>query len=71
MHFNDGNLSFIQTQVDELNSDRIFQMSVLEFMEALARVADKLSLPDYYSVKLIKIEKWNEYVGEIETADLY
>jgi NLR family CARD domain-containing protein 3 len=39
----------MMTQVDELNSDRIFQMSVLEFMEALARVADKLSLPDYYS----------------------
>ena len=46
-------------------------MSVLEFMEALARVADKLSLPDYYSVKLIKLEKWNDYVREIETADLY
>ncbi len=71
MHFYDGILLIIETQVDELNSDRIFQMSVLEFMEALARVADKLSLPDYYTVKLVKLEKWNDYVREIEIADLY
>lgn len=30
----------MMTQVDELNSDRIFQMSFIEFLEALARIAD-------------------------------
>lgn len=29
-------------QVDELESTRIFEMQELEFMEALARIADKL-----------------------------
>lgn len=33
------NLSMI-TQVDELTSDRIFQMSFIEFIEAVARLAD-------------------------------
>jgi len=33
------NLSMM-TQVDELNSDRIFQMVFVEFLEALARIAD-------------------------------
>ena len=33
------NLSMM-TQVDELNSDRIFQMTFIEFVEALARVAE-------------------------------
>jgi hypothetical protein len=30
-------------QIDELDSDRIFQMSFIEFLEALARIAEKLS----------------------------
>lgn len=34
----------MMTQVDELNSDRIFQMTFVEFLEALSRCADKLSL---------------------------
>lgn len=33
----------MMTKVDELESDRIFQMSYIEFLEALARVAEKLS----------------------------
>lgn len=36
------NLSMM-TQVDELNQDRIFQMSFVEFLEAVARVAEKYS----------------------------
>ena len=42
----DVNLAFnlsMMTQVDELENDRIFQMSFLEFMEGIARLADKLS----------------------------
>lgn len=35
----------MMTQVDELNSDRIFQMTFVEFLEALSRCADKLALP--------------------------
>ncbi|CAK78575.1 unnamed protein product (macronuclear) [Paramecium tetraurelia] len=38
------NLS-IASQIDELESDRIFQMNFVEFMEAIARMADKVSLP--------------------------
>lgn len=33
----------MQTQVDELCSDRIFQMSITEFYEAVARLAEKAS----------------------------
>ena len=42
----DVNLAFnlaMMTQVDELESDRIFQMSFLEFMEGIARLAEKMS----------------------------
>ncbi|CAD8178213.1 unnamed protein product [Paramecium octaurelia] len=42
------NLAFnlsIPSQIDEIESDRIFQMNFQEFMEALARMADKVSLP--------------------------
>lgn len=45
---NDVNVCFnlaMMTQVDELTSDRIFKMSPLEFYEALARIADRVSLP--------------------------
>ena len=31
------------TSVDELETDRIFQMSFIEFLEGIARVAEKLS----------------------------
>lgn len=34
-------------EIDELESDRLFQMNQMEFYEALARVAEKLSLPQY------------------------
>jgi hypothetical protein len=33
------------TQIDELTSERIYQMYFVEFLEALARVADDVSLP--------------------------
>lgn len=36
------NLSMM-TQVDELNNDRIFQMQFVEFLEAVARIAEKYS----------------------------
>jgi hypothetical protein len=35
----------MMTQLDELNSDRIFQMNFLEFLEALARIAEVCSYP--------------------------
>lgn len=46
----------MMTQVDELTVDRIFQMTFVEFLEALSRCADKLSLPKIGSnpVKYIK-----------------
>lgn len=34
----------MMTQVDELQSDRIYQMSMVEFYEALARIAEVASL---------------------------
>jgi len=39
----------MMTQVDELSSDRTFQMSFVEFLEALSRCADKLSLPKIHN----------------------
>ena len=42
------NLSMM-TQVDEINSNRTFEMSFVEFLEALARIAEKKSLPPYGS----------------------
>ena len=42
----DVNLAFnmsMMTQVDELTIERIFRMSFVEFLEALSRIADKLS----------------------------
>ena len=37
----------MMTQVDELNSDRIFQMQFIEFLEAFARVTDLYSPAPY------------------------
>jgi len=37
----------MMTQVDELNSDRIFQMSFLEFLEAISRIIDLASPAPY------------------------
>ncbi len=31
------------TQIDEINSERKYQMSFIEFLEAIARIAEKLS----------------------------
>lgn len=41
------NLSMM-TQVDELTSYRIFEMSFVEYLEVLGRLADKISLPSMY-----------------------
>jgi len=46
----DATLAFnlaMMTQVDELNSDRIYQMQFVEFLEALSRIADKFSSHPY------------------------
>jgi len=46
----DATLSFniaMMTQADELDSDRIFQMQFIEFVEALSRIADKYSPAPY------------------------
>ena len=36
----------MMTQVDEINNDRHLNMNFTEFIEAICRVADKLSLPN-------------------------
>jgi hypothetical protein len=41
------NLSMM-TQVDELTSERIFEMSYVEYLECLCRLADRVSLPSLY-----------------------
>jgi hypothetical protein len=39
----------MMTQKDELNSDRIYNMVFVEMIEAISRVADKLTaLPDFF-----------------------
>ena len=46
----DMNLAYnlsMMTQIDEINNNRIFEMSLVEFYEATARIADKISLPPY------------------------
>lgn len=41
----------MMTQVDEVNNDRHLKSNLLEFIEAIARVADKVSLvPEGYEV---------------------
>lgn len=35
----------MMTQIDELSNDRIFQMSQIEFYEALGRIAEEANLP--------------------------
>ena len=51
----DINLTFnisIQTQVDELDSTRCFEMHYVEYLESICRLADKVSLPNlYYSLE--------------------
>ena len=39
----------MMTQIDELDNDKHMRMNLLEFMEALARAADAVSLPPYES----------------------
>ena len=42
----DVNLAFctsMMTQIDELKSEKIFRMNFVEFLEALSRIAEKLS----------------------------
>ena len=34
----------IQTQVDEINSDRHMQMNFVEFIEGVARIAERLNM---------------------------
>ena len=38
----------MMTQIDELHSYRIFEMRFVEFIEAISRVADSISLPSLY-----------------------
>lgn len=42
----DVNLAFnmsMMTQIDEITKENLFRMTFVEFLEALARIADKLS----------------------------
>ncbi len=43
----------MMTQIDELNSNRIFQMSFIEFLEAIARICDLFSAPPYGDTTVI------------------
>lgn len=40
------NLSMI-SQVNELSDDRFLKLTFVEFLEAVVRIADKISLPQY------------------------
>jgi hypothetical protein len=54
----DVNLAFnlaMMTQIDELDSDRVSQMTWIECMEALARVADKSPGPQPLHLKYEKL----------------
>ena len=33
------------TEIDEISTDKIFMMQFIEFLEALARIAELISLP--------------------------
>lgn len=48
----------LMTQVDELNSDRIFQIQFLEFLEAFARMADLYSAPAYGETDVKNIDNF-------------
>ena len=51
----------MMTQVDELDKDRFMQMSLVEFIEALVRVADKIpkeNLTDYFPIH-VSISPWH------------
>ena len=37
----------MMTQIDEISQNRIFEMSIVEFYEAVARMAEKKSLAPY------------------------
>lgn len=44
----DVNLAFNlskMTDIDEISNDKIFMMQFIEFFEAMARIADTISLP--------------------------
>lgn len=54
----DVNLAFntaMMTQMDELNSEKFFRMTFVEFLEALARIADKMSPPKIGGQPVISI----------------
>ena len=46
-------------QVDELESDRIFQMTFIEFLEAIGRIADKVSMPGIDAIDLTWDYRYN------------
>ena len=50
--------SSMMTQIDELSSDRIFQMSQLEFYEAIARIAEEVSLEPVEGLMFVD-EEWD------------
>lgn len=55
------NLS-MQTQVDELTSERHLQMHFSEFVEAICRVAEKVVIPNFFRDKDYK--HMEEYIGQ-------
>lgn len=47
----------MMTQIDEVNSDRHLQMSLIEFIEGFSRVAEKASLLPYGEL----LQDWSDY----------
>jgi len=50
----------MMTQVDELDKSRFMEMCLVEFIEALVRVADKVpkeNLTDYYPIH-VSVSPW-------------
>lgn len=45
----------MMTQLDELESDKFLNMSFVEFLEALVRVAEKLEIPHLVDVSYTRL----------------
>lgn len=42
----------MMTQLDEIENDKAFNMNFVEFLEALVRVAEKLTIPNLFDVSV-------------------
>ena len=64
------NLSMM-TQIDELESDRIYQMNWIEFLEALARISEKWGKGEFLHLKFESLmQKLLMEVADLETKQI-